>query len=395
MKTQRVLFTAFVAVICGSAASLSLAQSPSVLYTWDNTGNAVPNIEGWVKGFGPNTVLLDNNIAGELRIIEVGGAGASVAISDGFNRVRESSTASSGGLDLTGLDFLEFDLGHNGAGNINVQFYVQASPASSFVALGPDLAVTPGVNTYQVPLTGLTANQAVYIRTMGFNARDHAALGDVVWTLRELRSGGIPLTLRDLITHDTGTPEGGLQGAIVNFDNAAVAGNNGGQNQTGLSHNASGSGSLQWTDLGGSNGAAITWGNGTAWNGNTFNNRTTDLSNYKRMIVTISATDPADGGGEVGLGAFFQKNNFSFQSAEGGAGRNLPIDGQFHDLTWSLDGLTNMNVVDTTGINLFSHPQDLIINVDNIRFVVPEPTTVALLALSLAGCWSFERRRTN
>lgn len=371
------------------------AQSPSVLYTWDNSGNAVPNIEAWIRGFGAtNTAAtLDNTIAGRLTITENGTAlGGSQAFSDGFNRVRESSTAASGGLDLTGLDFLEWDLGHSGAGNINVQFYVQASTASTFVPLGPDLAVTPGVNTYQVPLSGLTASQLVYIRTLGINIRDHAAEGNLNWSIDEVRSGGTPLIVRDLITHDTGTAEGGLQGAIVNFDNAAVLGNNGGQNQTGLSHNPGGSGSLQWTDVGGQNGAAMSWGNGTAWNGNTFNNRTTDLSNYKTMLVRISATDPAGGGGELGLNAFFQKNNFQFQNAEGGASRNLPIDGQFYDLEWSLAGLTNMNLVDLTGINLFGHPQDLVINVDLIRFVVPEPASAMLLGLAVIGCVGICRR---
>ena len=174
---------------------------------------------------------------------------------------------------MTGLDFLEFDLGHNGVNPINVQFYVQASTGFNFVALGPDLAVAPGMATYQVPLTGLTADQAVYLRTIGFSARDHLADGNVVWTLNEVRSGGTPLTARDLITHNAGDPEGGLQGAIANFDITAVQGNDGGQNQTGLSHNPAGSGSLQWTDVGGGQGAAMSWGNGTAWNGNTFNNR--------------------------------------------------------------------------------------------------------------------------
>jgi hypothetical protein len=385
------LVVAVVSLVAGSSAQ---AQLPSVLYTWDNSGNAAPNVENWVKNFGANTVTLDNSILGELRIVESGGAGADVAISDGANRVRESSIASGGGTDVTGLDFLEFDLGHNGAGNINVQFFVQASTGFSFVALGPDLAVGPGVATYQVPLTGLTADQAVYLRTMGFNARSHAALGDVTWTLREVRSGGTPLTIRDLITHDAGTPEGGLQGAIVNFDNAAVLGNNGGQNQTGLSHNPSGSGSLQWTDLGGSNGAAMSWGNGTAWSGNTFNNRAADLTGYTHMVVTISATDPLNGGGTLGMNAFLQKDNFAFQNAEGGASRNLPIDGQFHELTWSLAGLTNMNVVDLSGINLFAHSQDLVINVDRIRFVtIPEPSTLLLAGLGIVAAVASSRRR--
>jgi hypothetical protein len=392
MKSRRLLTLSFAALAVLGVAWPAFAQSPSALYTWDDSGNAQPNIENWVKNFGTNSAIIDNAIPGELRIIETGGVGADIAISDGANRVRESSTVASGGTDVTGLDWMEFDLGHTGAGPINVQFFVQASTGFNFEALGPDLAVGPGVNTYQVPLTGLSADQAVYLRTIGFNARDHAGLGDVVWTLREVRAGGTPLTQRDLITHDVGTPEGGLQGAIVNFDNAAVLGNNGGQNQTGLSHNAAGSGSLQWTDVGGQNGAAISWGNGTAWGGNTFNNRTADLSNYKEMRVRISATDPAGGGGELGIGAFFQKSNFAFQSVEGGAGRNLPIDGQFHELSWSLAGLTDMNVVDLTGLNLFAHAQDLVINVDRIRFVVPEPASASLWVLAIAGCWAALRQ---
>jgi hypothetical protein len=368
-------------------ASPVLAQSPSVLYTFPTPAN----ISQWVRNFGAanTSATLSNPAGGALTIAETSTAtGATQAFSDDFNRVRESPSAGSGGLDLTGLDFLEFDFGHNGSANVDVQFFVQASTGATFVALGPDLSVAPGVNTYQVPLTGLTAAQQVYVRTLGMNIRDHAAQGNLTWSLGELRSGGTSLTQRNLITHDVGTPEGGLQGAIVNFDNAAVQGNNGGQNQTGLSHNASGSGSLQWTDLGGSQGAAISWGNGTAFNGNTFNMRETDLSNYDEMLVRISATDPTGGGGELGLNAFFQTNNFTFQSAEGGAGRTIPIDGQFHDLVWSLAGLNNMNVVDLTGINLFAHPQNLVINVDLIQFnVIPEPaaawTAGALLALAL------------
>jgi hypothetical protein len=380
-------------------ASYATAQSPSVLYTWDNTGNAAPNIESWVRNFGAasTTATLNNATFGELTIVETSAtAGGSQAFNDGGNRVRESSTASSGGTDLTGLDYLEFDLGHNGAGNINVQFFVQASTGFTFVGLGPDLAVAPGLNTYQVPITGLTPAQAVYVRTMGINARDHAALGNVTWTIGEVRSGGTPLIVRDLITHDVGTAEGGLQGAIANFDLTAILGNNGGQNQTGLTHNPAGTGSLQWTDLGGQNGAAVTWGNGTAWNGNTFNNRTTDLSNYERVVVRISATDPLGGGGTIDLTSFFQKNNFQFQSADGGATQSLPIDGQFHNLSWSLAGLTNMNVVDLTGINLLAHSQDLVINVDLVRFV-PEPSSLVMFGMaawgSLAMAW--RRRRQS
>jgi hypothetical protein len=381
-------------VLALSIASIAAAQSPSVLYTWDNTGAVSPNVEAWNRNFGAasTSATLSNAVLGSLSIVETSTAlGGSQAFTDGGNRVRESSTASSGGTDLTGLDYLEFDLGHNGAGPINVQFFVQASTGFNFVGLGPDLSVLPGMATYQVPLAGLTPAQAVYVRTMGINVRDHAALGNVTWTIDEVRSGGTPLVVRDLITHSNAAIDGGRQGAIANFDVAAIQGTDGGQNQSGLSHNPAGTGSLQWTDLGGSNGAAITWGNGTAWNGNTFNNRTTDLSNYKEMVVTISATDPLAAGGTIDIQGFFQRNNFSFQAAEGGVAKSLPIDGQFHKLRFSLVGNTLMNVVETTGINLAAHAQNLVINVDNIRFV-PEPTTGILLALGSVLGMGFTRR---
>jgi hypothetical protein len=338
------------------------AQTPSVLYTWPGTAGT----QEWFRAFGTNTATLSNSIDGELTITETGDPGSTFAFSDGFNRVRETPQPPNGGLDLTGLEFLEFDFGHNGIGAVNVQFYTQATPSSTYRALGPDIPVFPGIATYQLPLSGLTPDELVYMRTIGINIRSHVAEGNLEWTLREVRSVGTPLQERVLITHDNGTVEGGLQGAIVNFDNAAVVGNNG-QNQTGLSHNPSGSGSLQWTDAGGGPGAAISWGNGTAWNGNGFNYRTTDLSGYSEMIVRMSATDPLNGGGAVGVQGFFQVNGFStFQAA--GPGAQLPIDGQFHDLKFPTGGLVHMNVVDTTGINVFAHPQDLTLNVDNIRF---------------------------
>jgi hypothetical protein len=396
MKSRRFYVAVACALICAAVASPAVAQSPSVLYTWDNAGQASPNIESWIRGFGAanTTATLDNNTFGTLTITETSTAlGGSQAFSDDFNKVRESSGAS-GGLDLTGLDYLEWDLGHNGAGNVNVQFYVQATTGSTFVALGPDLAVTPGVNTYQVPLTGLTVAQRVYVRTLGINIRDHNALGNLTWSVNEVRSGGTPLTHRDLVTHNVGSPEGGLQGAIVNFDGAGVLGNTG-QNQTGLSHNPADNGSLQWTDLGGQNGGAISWGNGQPWAGNTFNNRVSDLSNYQRVLIRMSATEITPGaGGTVNVQNFFQTGpSFTFQAPQ--PSQALPIDGKYHNLVYSLAGLTSMNVVDLTGINLGSHATDLRINVDLVRFIVPEPGSLTLLLVAMSGWAATGRRRRS
>ena len=75
-------------------------------------------------------------------------------------------------------------------------------------------------------------------------------------------------------------------------------------------------------------GGAISLGNGTAWNGNTFNNRTTDASNYARMIVRVSATETStSNGGSVNVQSFFQNNNFSSFLSPGTDA--LPIDGQY------------------------------------------------------------------
>ncbi|MDP3939897.1 MAG: hypothetical protein Q8R92_17400, partial [Deltaproteobacteria bacterium] len=231
----------------------------------------------------------------------------------------------------------------------------------------------------------LTPAQQAYIRTVGLSVRDHAALGNLTWNILDVRKIGPSMPSRLLASHDAGSPENGLNGAVANFEQAAIVGNDGGQNQTGLSQVTVGSvGSLQWTDKGGAgteaspSGAAISWGNGQPWDGNTFNNRLSDFSNYGKVTFRMSATDALNAVGSLGVQAWFQTGEYNtpeaaFQTTSGGGvgldGEiNLPIDGLYYDLVFPLSAVTNRLNVQQFGVNLFAHTNDLVINVDSIRF---------------------------
>src|SRR5215211_1884635 len=232
MKSLR-WFTTFFAL-----ASLSLchsnvnAQTPGVLYTWP------VGTQDWFKNFGAgSTSATLSNSGGALQITETSATpGGSQAFSDGFNTIRDASvlfgSGCCGGIDLTGLSSLEFDMGHSGPNPVNVQFFTQATPGSNYFALGPDLAIAPGSATYSLPLTGLSADAITYMRTIGINIRDHAADGNVAWTLSELRSAGTPLTTRTIADHNGGAAD--FDGVICNFDCGAISGGNGGQNNSGI-----------------------------------------------------------------------------------------------------------------------------------------------------------------
>ncbi len=128
---RRMKFSLFLVVSCLSLASAARAQSPRTLYTWCGTGD----LRKWSSDFGTNTVNLENATDGELTITETGAdldAGTAIAIRDDFDQVVEldqtgnckqvlEGSDSQGGLDLTGLSALEFDLGHNGAAPVSVQ----------------------------------------------------------------------------------------------------------------------------------------------------------------------------------------------------------------------------------------------------------------------------------
>ncbi len=395
MTRPRISIVVLAVLACGGAAS---AQSPSVLYTWNGTGNT----QNWLRSTSePNFTVLSNTTAGQLTITEEGDEfdpgsidptfyGKSHIFRDNGDYIREGSLAS-GGIDLTGLEFIEMDISHNGTGDVSVQPFIQTGRNSTYTWFGPGPDYMPSgapwvippntVTTVQIPVFKLTSEQQAYSRVIGVKVFDHVDQGYLTWNISEARSTGTPLTIRTLATHDVGSSDNGLNGAYVNFEGGAVVGNDGGQNQSGLSQNTTGSGSLQWTDLGthgvsgAPSGAAISWGNGTSFYGNTFYERPADFSNYNRVTFRISATDVTpSGGGSVGVQAFFQTGNYeAFQTTSGGAvGQygeiNLPVDGQFHDLVFPIDGVHDRNIVPAFGVNLFEHMNDLNINVDLVQF---------------------------
>ncbi len=370
------LISLIAVLVSGSAA---LGQSPGVLYTWDGTGN----VHDWVSSTenGANATTIDNNTAGQLTVTELGDQilgdpGGLIYIHDGYNRIRDNNTVQ-GGLDVTGLDAIEIDLERDGTGDVQVQFYVQATPAFSYITFPSSFfTIGPGANTVSFPVNLLTPAQQTYIRGVGLKVFNHAAAGNITWAVKEMRSVGTPLTMRDIATHDPGSSENGYNGVLGNFDLGAIVGNDGGQNQSGLTVNPNGS--LQWTDKAGDgtstlpSGAAIGWGNGTAlaYNGspNTFNERPTDLSNYNQVTFRMSATDASNPDGVVGVQGYLQTGSaFTYKSAGETA---LPTDGAYHDVVFSLSSFTFDEKQSTmlAGINLFAHATDLVINVDLVRF---------------------------
>ena len=46
----------------------------------------------------------------------------------------------------------------------------------------------------------------------------------------------------------------------------------------------------------------------------------------------------------------------------------MPVDGQYHDLTFDISNITNLRSVDAYGFNLLAHANNAIISVDEVRF---------------------------
>jgi hypothetical protein len=355
-------------------------QAPGVLYTWGGTGN----VAGWVDGSGPNYANISNNIVGQLTVTESGDAldpsthiGDEVKIHN--SRPLELFPNEGGGLDLTGLSSIELDISHNSpTATVNVQAFAQLTPSYTYVSgasdgtlgrnpFGPDWSIGPGVHTVSIPVDQMTLPEQAYIIAFGLDIRAHTDIGNLTWTVSEIRAVGTPLTMRVIANHSAGSSDNGLNGAYINFEGSAtdVLGGTG-QGQAGLSENPAGTGSLEWTDLGGGNGAAISWGNGTSFNGNNYFERPTKADNYNRIVYRLKATDASNPTGTISIQSYFQNNNYADYQVAGS--QNLPTDGQYHDLTFTLTGLHAMASIDAFGINLGAHTSNLLMDVDSVQF---------------------------
>ncbi len=441
----------FLAVVIGLiAACAASAQTPGIIWQWQPPapGSGYPdpgNSQGWVTfddyvlshypGFTPNYWgdISESGASGDLVITEKGtGAGSGCGpnpticgavggpwfLSAPFDRARELSLLppgtiwAKGHLDATGLDYIELDLKRNSKVGVSdstslpvvLNLLLTETDNEGFPENVPssapfDVSAT-GITTLRIPLAGLTKRQVSSVKSIYINVPAHTSMGNLSWTISQVRTVGTPLTERNIVTNDAGTPDNGIDGAFIltGTDALAVVGNSGAANQVGLSRNPAGSGSLQWTDKGGTgdlsspSGAAIGWGNGSGWRasqqpdftdpslGNSYNERLADFSNYNRMTVKISAQDVVNPSGTVGVQAFFGACNPDGSDSQCNGSdtpapppftvmpsQNLVTDGQYHDMVFDLSSVTFLKDVWHWGLDMAAHPNNITFNIDNIR----------------------------
>jgi len=383
--------TTLVAACVLGIGGTAWAQTPEVVYSWSGTSRA-----NWllydrtilepILGPGYNKAAM-SVVDGNLVVTETGvgsAVGMPIWILEGHNYARENYFAK-GNHDVTGLDYLEIDLRHNSTtATVNVNLFLQAIETEDVVVNnGAPFPVAPGLNTLRFPLSLLTPRQQTSLKTYIIIPEAHAAVGNLTWTITEVRTVGTPLAYRDVVTNDLGSVDDGIDGAfpLKSDDMAAIVGNAGLVSQEGLTRNPAGSGSLQWTDRGGDgstgseSGASIGWGNGNGWRnaqpgsptaGNSYNQRISDFSNYDRMTVRIAARDAVNPAGAVGIESLFYLTEFDPPTVL--PSQSLPTDGEYRDVVYDLSSVTYLKNIWHWGIDVAPHPNEIVFNVDNVRF---------------------------
>lgn len=396
------------------ASGSAFAQTPGVLYTFPGVPASIAawtlydtHLLGSPTTWGSATI---SGAGGDLVVTEngdgtgVGGGGGLVGgpwfLAEPWNYPMESgmyvpsgSPFEKGNLDVTGLQYIELDIKNNlpAGQTVPVDFLAVVTETENVNVLsGPAVPVGNSVTTLRFPVSLLTARQQTNVKSIVPSVEAHAAQGNLTWTISEVRTTGTPLISRNIVTNNAGSPDDGIDGAfpLNPSDMLAIVGNTGSVSQLGFSRNPAGSGSLQWTDKGGTgdagseSGATIGWGDGSGWrnaqpgsptSGNSYNERIADFSNYNRMTVTISAQDSLNPTGTVGIQGVFAASNPDGDSAADPipatvlASQNLPTDGQYHDLVFDLSSVTFLKNVWQWGLDVAAHPNDIVFNIDNIR----------------------------
>jgi hypothetical protein len=388
-------------------AATAAAQSPSVIYNWDHAvGSALgDNAETWaggeVSGSG-HAPSVSNATDGLLTVTETQ-LGGLWQVAEGFNKPKESAadlgntTAFDfGGIDLKGLDTLEFDVSHNGAGDINGGVYLQPDDGSGccgFYSAG--FTASPGANTISIDLNslGMSPDEFEYVRSIGFQVFGHAEASPVTWEFSEVRSGGTPLIERVIADYSDSPAD--LENVVVKFDEGGITGTTMGSvdNQAGLGllENA-----LRWVDVADGPGGAVAWGNGNALAVD-FLSRPLDISNYDTAEITIEATGGSAAPSEIGVQFFAQyadratNNQFAFA----GVSQILSTDGTPQVLKFALAdlGIDDLDLTQWIGLNVDPHAGNIQFQVYSVVLTtIPEPSSAALLGLSgVAMCGALRR----
>lgn len=405
--SQAAVILAAVVVAIGGHA---LAQSPGVIYTWDHAiGSAAgPSTETWaggeVSGSG-HAPALSNAVDGVLTVTETQ-LGGLWQISEGFNSAKESAadTANTssfdfGGLDLLGLDTLEFDISHNGTGDISGGVFLQPDNGSGccgFFSAG--FTASPGASTISIDLNalGMTSDDFEFIRAIGFQVFGHAEPSPVTFEFSEVRSAGTPLNER--VIADYSDNPANLENVVVKFDEDGIAGTTSGvtDNQDGLSLLGN---ALRWVDAADGPGGAVAWGNGNDL-AVSFNSRPMDISNYDTAEVTLMATGGNGAPDEIGIQFFAQyaDRDANDQFAFAGTSLSVVTDGSTQVLEFPLAalGTNDLDLTQWIGLNVDPHAGNIQFQVKSVVLTaVPEPTSALMASLAVAGIGIVRRRRVS
>jgi hypothetical protein len=222
----------------------------------------------------------------------------------------------------------------------------------------------------------LAANQISSLRQLGIQIFDHAADGNLEWTINELRSAGTPANRRLIADHNGGAAD--FDGVITNFEETSVNGHMGGKNNSGLTINTT-DGALQWVESAGATGVALEWGNNNnQFVAEDFVARPMDLRNYPAVEVRIRAQSTVPGE-TIGVQYYMQNEGFTYYSAPD---QSIPADAQYHTLRFPLGSIPNRDQVNIHGVNFHGHEGTVQFRVDFVEYV-PEPASALML---LTGC---------